>query len=202
MALHRPPKDLPHYLRRFRLNNEVIFVLRVLLIAVNGKSADVLPLPPFHVENHADVFGQVLQIPLIDETVDLPGLLVAFDLSVGVVGHRNKTDAPNGKQAVDVLLYQFHISGKTRLALAENDLKLLLLGRFDHLVEVRPQAVSAGIVLVAVDMVDVPAALHGVADQQRFLVLDAFRFRLLLIFVLLTQSCINRAKDSYTSFKA
>ena len=60
MALHRPPKDLPHYLRRFRLNNEVIFVLRVLLIAVNGKSADVLPLPPFHVENHADVLGKVL----------------------------------------------------------------------------------------------------------------------------------------------
>ena len=64
------------------------------------------------------------------------------------------------------------------------------------------EADGAGIILVAVDVVDVPAALHGVADQQRFLVLDALGFRLLLIFVLLTQSCINRAKDSYTSFKA
>lgn len=103
---------------------------------------------------------------------------------------------------MNVLLHQLHVTGKTGLALAENDLKLLLLGRFDHLVEVRPQAVGAGIILVAVDVVDVPAALHGVADQQRFLVLDALGFRLLLIFVLLTQSCINRAKDSYTSFKA
>ena len=68
---------------------------------------------------------------------------------------------------MNVLLHQLHVTGKTGLALAENDLKLLLLGRFDHLVEVRPQAVGAGIILVAVDVVDVPAALHGVADQQR-----------------------------------
>ena len=103
---------------------------------------------------------------------------------------------------MNVLLHQLHVTGKTGLALAEDDLKFLFLGRYDHLVEVRPQAVGAGIILVAVDVVDVPAALHGVADQQRFLVLDALGFALLLVFVLLTQSCINRAKDSYTSFKA
>lgn len=103
---------------------------------------------------------------------------------------------------MDVLLHQLHVAGKTGLALAEDDLKFLFLGRYDHLVEVRPQAVRAGVILVAVDAVDVPATLHGVADQQRFLVLDALGFALLLVFVLLTQSCINRAKDSYTSFKA
>ena len=103
---------------------------------------------------------------------------------------------------MDVLLYQFHVAGKTGLALTENNLKLLIFGRLDHAVEVGPQAVGAGIVLIAVNMVDIPAALHGVVDQQRLLVLDALGFRLLLIFVLLTQSCINRAKDSYTSFKA
>ena len=202
MALQRPLKDLPHHLRRFGLNNEMVLVFRVLLIAVDGKSADVLPLPPLHVKDHADVLRQILQIPFVDESIDLAGFFVALDLGVGVVSHRDKTDAPDGKQAVNVLLHQLHVTGKTGLALAENDLKLLLLGRFDHLVEVRPQAVGAGIILVAVDVVDVPAALHGVADQQRFLVLDALGFRLLLIFVLLTQSCINRAKDSYTSFKA
>lgn len=202
VALQRPLKNLPYHLCRFRLYDEVVFIFGIFLVAVDGKSADVLTLPPLHIKDHADVFGQILQIPLIDETVDLPGLLVAFDLSVGVVGHRNKTDAPNGKQAVDVLLYQLHISGKTRLALAEDDLELLFLGRFDHAVEVGPQAVGAGVVLIAVDMVDIPAALHGVVDQQRLLILDALGFGLLLIFVLLTQSCINRAKDSYTSFKA
>ena len=177
-------------------------VVRVLSVAVDGKTADVLPLPPLHVKDHADVLRQILQIPFVDESIDLAGFFVALDLRVGVVCHSDEADSPDGKQAVNVLLHQLHVTGKTGLALAENDLKLLLLGRFDHLVEVRPQAVGAGIILVAVDVVDVPAALHGVADQQRFLVLDALGFRLLLIFVLLTQSCINRAKDSYTSFKA
>ena len=88
------------------------------------------------------------------------------------------------------------------MALAEENLEPFLPGRPDHPVEIGPQAVGPGIILVAVDVVDVPAALHGIADQQRFLVLDALGFRLLLIFVLLTQPCINRAKDSYTSFKA
>ena len=180
----------------------MVFIFGIFLVAIDRESADILSLPPLHIKDHADVFGQILQIPLIDEAVDLPGLLVAFDLGVGVVGHRNEADAPNGKKAVDVLLYQFHVAGKTGLALTENNLKLLIFGRLDHAVEVGPQAVGAGLVLIAVNMVDIPAALHGVVDQQRLLVLDALGFRLLLIFVLLTQSCINRAKDSYTSFKA
>jgi len=161
-----------------------------------------LTLPPLHVKDHADIFGQILQVPLINEAVDLPGLLIAFDLCVGVVGHRDETDTPDGKQAVNVFLHQLHISGKTRLALAEDDLEPLFLGCFNHAVKVRPQAIGTGVVLIAVDMVDIPAALHGVVDQQRLLILDALGFGLLLIFVLLTQSCINRAKDSYTSFKA
>ena len=37
--------------------------------------------------------------------------------------------------------------------------------------------------------------VNGVAGQQRLLVLDALRLRLMLVFVLLTQSCIDRAKD-------
>ena len=179
-----------------------MFVVWIFLIAVDWKAADVLPLPPLHVKNHADVLGQILQIPFIDESVDLASFFVALDLGIGVVRYRNETNAPDGKQRMDVLFYQFHVTGKAGLALTEDDLELLFFRRFNHAVEVRPQTVCAGVVLIAVNVIDVPAALHGVADQQRFLVLDALGFRLLLIFVLLTQSCINRAKDSYTSFKA
>lgn len=96
---------------------------------------------------------------------------------------------------MDVLLHQFHIPGEPGLAFAEDDLELLFLGRFDHPVEVRPQAVSAGVVLVAIDVVDVPAPLHRIVDQQRFLVLDTLRFRFIFVFVLLTQPCIDCAKD-------
>ena len=39
------------------------------------------------------------------------------------------------------------------------------------------------------------AQVDGVAAQQGLLVLDALGFRLLLVLVLLAQSCIDRAKD-------
>lgn len=94
-----------------------------------------------------------------------------------------------------VLLHQLHIPGKSGLAFAQDDLKFLLLGRLDHPIEIRPQAVSSGVVLIAVDMVDVPSPLHGIVDQKGFLVLDALGFLLLLVFVLLTQSCIDRTKN-------
>lgn len=169
--------------------------VRVLPVAVDRKSADVLPLLPLHVKDHTDVFRQVLQIPLIDKSVDLAGLFVAFDLRVGVVSHSDEANPPDGEQAVDVLFHQLHVPGKPGLTFAEDDLKLLLLGRLDHPIEVRPQAVCSRVVLVTVDMVDVPPPLYGVVNQQRLLVLNALGFLLLLVFVLLTQSCIDCTKN-------
>ena len=171
------------------------FFIRVLPVAVDGKSANVLSLLPLHVKDHTDVFRQVLQIPLVNESVDLSGFFIALNLRVGVVGHSDEANPPDGEQTVDVLLHQLHVPGKSGLALAEDDLKFLLLGRLDHPVEVWTQAVGTGVVLVAVDMVDVPSPLHGVVDQKGLLVLDALGFLLLLVFVLLTQSCIDRTKN-------
>ena len=173
----------------------MIFIYWVFLVAIDREATDVLALPPLQVEHHADVFGQVLQIPLVHQAVDLPGLFVALHLGVGVVRHGDEADAPDGKQAVDVLLYQLHVAGEPGLGLAQDDLKFFLLGGLDHAVEVRAVAVNAGEVLIAVDRVDVPAVVNGVVGQQGFLVLDALRLGLLLVFVLLTQSCIDRAKD-------
>ena len=76
----------------------MVVILRVFLIAVDGKSADVPPLPPLHVKNHADIFGQVLQIPLVDQAVDLPGLFVALYLRVGIVGYGDEPDAQMGNR--------------------------------------------------------------------------------------------------------
>ena len=44
-------------------------------------------------------------------------------------------------------------------------------------------------------MVDIPPPIHGVVDQQGLLVLDTLGFLLLFVFVLLTQSCIDRTKN-------
>jgi len=96
---------------------------------------------------------------------------------------------------VDVLLYQLHVSSEAGLALAQDDLEFLRLGGLDHTVEVRTVAVDSGKILIAKNRVDIPPVIDGVAGQQGFLVLDAFRLGLMLVFVLLTQACIDCAKD-------
>ena len=96
---------------------------------------------------------------------------------------------------MDVLLYQLHVSSEAGLALAQDDLEFLRLGGLDHAVEVGAVTVYPREVLVAKNRVDIPAVVDGIAGQQGLLVLDALRLGLMLVFILLTQSCIDRAKD-------
>jgi len=77
------------------------------------------------------------------------------------------------------------------LGFAEDDLELLLFRRSQHPVEVWAEAVGSGIVLVAVNGIDIPAMVDGIVGQQGFLVLDALGFRLVLVFILLTQAYID-----------
>ena len=143
VALQRPLVNLADYLRRLRVGYDVILVRRVLAVTIDWETADVLSLSPFQVKDHTDIFGQVLQIPLVHQAVNLPGLLVALDLCVGVIGHRNEPDAPDGEQAVDVLLHQLHVTGEPRLALAQDDLEFLRFGGLNHAVEVGAVTVDA-----------------------------------------------------------
>ena len=96
---------------------------------------------------------------------------------------------------MDVLLHQLHVAGEPGLGFAQDDLEFLLLGSLDHAVKVRAVAVNTGEVLITVNCVDVPAVVDGVVGQQGFLVLDALGFGLVFVLILLTQPCIDRAKD-------
>ena len=195
VAFQGPLVNLAHHLGGLRVRDDMVFVRRVFLVAVDREAADVFALSPLQVEHHTDVLGQILQVPLVHQAVDLSGLFVALHFCVGVVRHGDEADAPNGEQAVDVLLHQLHVTGEAGLGLAQDDLKFLLLGSLDHTVEVGAVAVNAGEVLIAINRVDIPAVFDGVVGQQGFLVLDALGLGLVLVFVLLTQSCIDRAKD-------
>ncbi len=161
-AFQGPLKNLTDYLGCLRINDDVVLVSGVFFVAIDGEPANVLSLPALQVKDHTDVFGEILQVPLIDQPVDLAGFLVAFDLGIGIVSYRDEADAPYGEQSVDVLLHQFHISGETGLGFAEDDLELLCLRCNQHPVEVRTEAVGAGVVFIAVDGVDVPSMVDGV----------------------------------------
>ena len=60
VTLHRPLENLANHLGGLGIRNDMVFVCRVLLVAIDGKSADILALPPLQVEHHADVLGQIL----------------------------------------------------------------------------------------------------------------------------------------------
>ena len=70
------------------------------LIAEDGKFSDVLVFHAFQGEDHTDVFGEVLQVSLVDQTVDLADFLLPL-----TSGHGDKPDSSEGIQAVDILLH-------------------------------------------------------------------------------------------------
>ena len=92
-------------------------------------------------EDAADVLRHIFQIPLVHQTIDLPGLLVALVGGVGVVHDADKTDAPDREEAVDVLLYKLQLTGKAGLGLAEDDVKAMGLGIPQQAVKFGPPAV-------------------------------------------------------------
>lgn len=96
---------------------------------------------------------------------------------------------------MNILFDQLHITGKPGLCFAEDNLELPVLRRFDHAVEVRTEAVCAGVIFITVDGVNVPAVVNGVVGQQGFLVLDAFGFVLLFVFVLFAEAGIDCAEN-------
>ena len=64
-----------------------------------------------------------------------------------------------------------------------------------HPIYVNSPAVYSGEVLITKNRVNIPAVVDGVVGQQGFLVLDALGFGLVFVLILLTQPCIDRAKD-------
>lgn len=65
VALQGPLEDLADHLGSFGVNDDAVFVGGVLFVAIDGESADVLALSAFQVEDHTDVLGKVLQVPLV-----------------------------------------------------------------------------------------------------------------------------------------
>ena len=166
-------KDLLHHLSRFLVNEEASSVLRVLPIAVEGKGANVEPVLSPAVQNAFDALRHILQIPLVDQAVDLSGLFVALVAGVGVVRQPHKADAPAGEESVQIGLHQFQLPGKAGLAFAQDDIKATLFGVGNEPPEGGPVPVRAGVVVVAVNIIDRPALAFGILKEHGLLVLDA-----------------------------
>ena len=194
VPLRKEGENLPHNCGCLFIYDEVSLLLRIFLVAVERKSADMKAVFAAIGENGTDIFRHVLQIPFIDQTIDLTGFLVALVRRISVVNQTDKADAPNGEKPIDILFYQFQFAGKTGLALAKNDVKLMCFGIVQQTLEFRPIPVRTGVIIIAVNVIYFPALLNGIFQQHGLLILDAvavIRF-LFLVAVFFRQSAINR----------
>lgn len=73
-------KDPPYHFGCFRVDDEFSFCIWVFAVSIPCKRADEQPLFPLVVKHRADISGQIFQIPLVDQAVDLAGFLFAVSL--------------------------------------------------------------------------------------------------------------------------
>ena len=144
------------------------------------------------IQHGPHIAGQILKIPFIDQSVDLPRFFTGRVLCIHMVQHSDKPHAPLRKKAMQVFFHQLHITGKARLRFGQDHLKPSLLRVRQHGIEPRPRPVDAGIVLVGVNAIDTVAVLLGPAQQQFPLVADALGLRRGLFLVLLAQAAVYR----------
>ena len=123
------------------INEQMAFLVGVLFVAVKSKGPNVKTILTPVGEDAADVLRHILQIPLVHQPVDLPGLLIALVGGVGVVHDADKADTPNREEAVDVLFYQLQLTGKAGLGLTENNVKAVSLSVLQQAVKFGPSAV-------------------------------------------------------------
>ena len=67
---NEPGKNIPHYLGGLLVNNQGVFILRVLGVAVWSKGPDELPVLPFVLEGPPHIGGGLVGVLLVHEAGD------------------------------------------------------------------------------------------------------------------------------------
>ena len=86
---------LPHDGGGFFVNHQMSFLRRVFLVAIEGEGTDVKAVLTAVGQHGTDVLGHLLQIPFVDQSIDLTGLLVAFVGGIGIVYQADKPNPPD-----------------------------------------------------------------------------------------------------------
>ena len=129
-------------------------------------------LPPVG-KNAPDIIRHILQIPFVNEAVDLPRFFISFVGGVRVIHNTDETNPPDGEQAMDIFFDKFQFTGEAGLRFAQDDIKPAILRILQQSIKLRALSVGAGVIVVAVNVINVPSLFHGVLQQHGLLVLNA-----------------------------
>ncbi len=173
VALGKECEHLANHSSGFLVDDQMPLLVGIFFVPVKSKGTNVESVFPSVFQNTADVVGHILQVPLVYKSVDLSGFLVALVGGIGIVHDADKANAPNGEQTVDVLFHQFQLTGEAGLCLAEDNIEFSCFRVLQQTVELRSASVCTGVVIVAVNTVNLPPLFDGVLHQHCFLILDA-----------------------------
>ena len=125
-------EDPPYHVGRFRVDDEFSFCVWVFAVSIPCKRADEQPLFPLVVKHRADIGGQIFQIPLVDQSVDLAGFFVRGIVGIHMVYHRNEADAPLHELSVQIFFHELHVTGETGLRFGQYHIKLMFACGLQH----------------------------------------------------------------------
>ena len=168
MPLGKQRKDFPNHSSGFLINDEVAFLLRVLLIPVRGEGPNMEAIDPPVRKDAANILGHVLQIPLVYKPVDLAGLFVSL---VGCIRVIYNTDERIPQMGNKPWMY-FSTSSSSRVnrdwVCTEDDVKPVQFRLFQQPVKFRAGAVGTGVVIVAVNIVEFPPLFLAYCSNMVF----------------------------------
>ena len=156
----------PYHFGCFRIDDKFSLCIWVLTVPIPCKRADEQTFFSLVVKHRADIGGQIFQIPLVDQAIDLARFFVCSIVGVHMVNDSNEPDAPLNELSVQILFHEFHITGKTGLCLCQHHIKLMFACGLNHCIERRTVPVNAGVVLIRINLVNIKSFLNGVLDQH------------------------------------
>jgi len=171
-ALNGQLEDTPHHGGRFLVDQPVVFVLWVLLIAVDGAVGGWLAGFPFDANGRFLLAAQVTKIPFVHDVEEGRKLVAVLVVTVHAVGNGNKVDA---------MLPEEYLCVKAGLQIVTPRPAHVLDNNMGHLsgLNVRHQPLPCGTVKIAAapSVIGVMAAvgvasLPGVAFEVLFLIHD------------------------------
>jgi hypothetical protein len=171
-ALNGQLEDAPHHGSRFHVNQPVVFVLRVFLIAVDGAVGGRLAGFPFDANGCFLLAAQVAKIPLVHDIEKGRKFVAVLVVAVHTVGNRHK---------VDTVLTEEHLRVKAGLQIVtprpahilDNHMgNLTCLNVCDKLFPCRPLKIAAAPAVVGIVPTVGVTSLLGIAFEIFFLIHD------------------------------
>ena len=149
------------------------------------------PTFPAAGQHCANIFRQIFQIPLVNQSMNLARFFIGVYGSIGVIHDADKAHTPSRETIVQIVLDQLNFTGKSRLCLTQDDIICAPLGSCNQCAKRWAVAVCTGVIIVRQFCHDLPLVRLRVLTQQRFLIANALAVRPFLVAVLLGQAAID-----------